>query len=183
MIHVIRADARHFTDFGWLQTYWRSTAMLKSFFPSCPGGRTGTALFMLRAFVGIAFLFHGSGKIGDIPAFAAEFNMPIVVAVAAAYAQFIGGVLMIVGVLTPLASLALAATMAVATFELIKRGEPFVSPHGHSWEAAAFYLIASLAVALLGPGLCSLDALLFGRRPIAVDRAQVSTARSSPHQA
>ena len=22
MIHVIRADARHFTDFGWLKTYW-----------------------------------------------------------------------------------------------------------------------------------------------------------------
>jgi len=22
MIHVIRADDRHFTNFGWLQTYW-----------------------------------------------------------------------------------------------------------------------------------------------------------------
>jgi len=22
MIHVIRADERHFTDFGWLKTYW-----------------------------------------------------------------------------------------------------------------------------------------------------------------
>jgi hypothetical protein len=65
---------------------------------------------------------------------------------------------------------------AVATFNLITRGETFVSPHGHSWEASSFYLIASLAVALLGPGFFSLDALLFRRRSVAVDRAQTSNA-------
>jgi uncharacterized membrane protein YphA (DoxX/SURF4 family) len=40
--------------------------MLKILFPSFPGGRAGTALLILRAFVGIAFLFHGYGKIVDI---------------------------------------------------------------------------------------------------------------------
>ena len=150
--------------------------LLRIIFPSFPGGRAGAALLMLRAFVGVAFLFHGYGKIVDIPAFAAEFGMPPAVASAAAYAQFIGGLLMIVGLLTPLGSSAIAATMAAATSVLIARGERFVDPHGHSWEAASFYLVASLAVSLLGPGLFSLDAMLFGRKFFAVGRPPVSNA-------
>jgi putative oxidoreductase len=138
--------------------------MLKLIYATFPGGRAGAALLLLRSFVGVAFLFHGHGKMTDVHGFAAEFGMPLPVAAAAAYTQFIGGVLMILGAATPLAALALAATMAVATFELVGRGEPFVNPHGHSWEAAAFYLVAASAVALLGPGRFSLDALLFGRR-------------------
>jgi putative oxidoreductase len=142
--------------------------MLRILFPSFPAGRAGTALFILRVFVGIAFLFHGYGKIVDITAFAAEFDMPVVAAAAAAYTQFVSGVLMIFGLLTPLASAALATTMAVATFSLIERGETVVSPHGHSWEASSFYLIATLAVLLLGPGRMSVDALLFGRSAASV---------------
>ena len=150
--------------------------MLKILFPSFPGGRVGTALLILRVFIGTAFLFHGYGKIVDVHAFAAEFNMPIVVAGAAAYTQFACGVLLIIGLLTPLASLALASTMAAATFVLIGRGEIFVNPHGHSWEASSFYLIASLAVVLLGPGLCSLDALLYDRSAPFPDRVRLSNS-------
>jgi len=132
-------------------------------FSALPGGRAGAALFLLRVFVGIAFVFHGYGKVVNIPAFAAEFNLPSPLAVMAAYVQLLAGVLMIAGFLTPLASVCLAATMAVATVKLIRRGEPFVDPHGHSWEASSFYLIAVLAIALLGPGSFSVDALLFAR--------------------
>lgn len=138
--------------------------MLKLIFPSFPGGRAGAALLLLRVFVGIAFLFHGYGKMVDVPAFAAEFGLASPVAAAAAYTQFVCGLLLIPGALTPPAGAALAATMAAATFELIGRGEPFVNPHGHSWEAASFYLVAASAVALLGPGRFSLDALLVGRK-------------------
>jgi len=153
--------------------------MLRHIFPAFPGGRAGAALLLLRCFVGIAFLFHGYGKMVDIPGFAAEFGIPLPVAAAAAYTQFIGGALMILGALTPLAGLALGATMAVATFELIGRGEPFVSPHGHSWEAAAFYLVAASAVTLLGPGRFSLDALVFGRRAPAADELRRGDRRLS----
>jgi putative oxidoreductase len=138
--------------------------MLKLIYATFPGGRGGAALLLLRSFIGVAFLFHGYGKMIDVHGFAAEFGIPLPVAAAAAYTQFIGGVLMILGAATPLAAAALAATMAVATFELIGRGEPFVNPHGHSWEAAAFYLVAASAMALLGPGRFSVDALLLGRR-------------------
>lgn len=137
--------------------------MFTDIFSSFPAGGAGAAaLLILRVFVGVAFLFHGYGKIVDVPAFASEFGMPSAVAAFAAYTQFVGGLLLIVGLLTPLAGSAVAATMAVATFVLIRRGEPFIAPHGHSWEASSFYLVASVAVSLLGPGLISFDALLFG---------------------
>ena len=137
-------------------------------FPMFPAGREGTALFLLRVFIGIAFLFHGFGKVKDLSAFATEFQLPFGIAAMAAYVQFFGAFLMIIGLLTPLVSMSLAGTMAVATFTLIAKGESFVDPHAHTWEASSFYLVTCLAVALLGPGIFSTDALLFcllsGRR-------------------
>ncbi|MCI0422825.1 MAG: DoxX family protein [Acidobacteria bacterium] len=115
--------------------------MIERVFPSFPSGRRGIALLLLRVFVGIAFLFHGYGKVVDIAGFAAEFGMPYLIAAAAACVQFGAGLLLILGLVTPLAGLALAGTMPVATSQLIARGEPFVSPHGHSWEASSFYLV------------------------------------------
>jgi uncharacterized membrane protein YphA (DoxX/SURF4 family) len=67
-----------------------------------------------------------------------------------------------IGLLTPLASIAIASSMTAAVLKLIGRGERFVNPEGHSWEAAAFYLVACTSLALLGPGAYSLDRLLFG---------------------
>ena len=136
--------------------------MIEMMFPSFLSGRPGIALLLLRLFVGIAFLFHGYGKIVDIAGFAAEFGMPYLIAAAAAYVQFGSGLLLIPGLLTPVAGLALAGTMAVATSQLMGRGEPFVSAHGHSWEASSFYFVSSAALILLGPGLYSVDWLLFG---------------------
>jgi putative oxidoreductase len=138
--------------------------MIEIVFPSFLSGRRGIALLLLRLFVGVAFLFHGYGKIVDIAGFAAEFGMPHLIAIAAAYVQFGAGLLLVLGLLTPVAGLALARTMAVATSQLMGRGEPFVSPHGHSWEASSFYLVSNIALILLGPGLYSFDWLLFGRK-------------------
>ena len=77
--------------------------------------------------------------------------------------QLIGGILLILGVLSPLAALGIAGTMITATIFLINRGEPFINPAGHSWENAAFYLAAGLCLALSGAGPWSVDAWLFGR--------------------
>ena len=139
--------------------------MIERMFPSFPSGRGGIALLLLRVFIGIAFLFHGYRKVVDIAGFATEFGMPHCIAAAAASVQFGAGLLLILGLVTPLASLALAGTMAVATSQLIARGEPFVSPHGHSWEASSFYLVLNVALILLGPGSYSIDWLLVGRKP------------------
>ena len=124
--------------------------------------RLALALLILRCFVGIAFIQHGSGKLMHPSEFAAEFGIPVWLGLATMLTQFIGGILLVIGALTPLAALGIAGTMITATIFLIDRGEPFINPAGHSWENSAFYLIAGICVALGGAGPWSLDAWLFG---------------------
>jgi putative oxidoreductase len=117
---------------------------------------------LLRTFVGTAFVLHSFLKTPDLPAFARKFKIPVYMAAAAAYTQLVGGFMLILGLLTPLAGIAIAVTMAVAVSKLINRGEKFLDPEGHSWESAGFYLVAAIVIVLLGPGAYSLDRLLFG---------------------
>ena len=139
-------------------------AVLSLLAPAIVATRPSVALLLLRMFVGVAFLFHGSGKAVDLTGFAAEFDIPLALAAAAAYTQMIGGLLLIAGQCTPVAAAALASTMAVAMMELIARGEPFVNPAGHSWEAPAFYLVVNVLLITMGPGRWSVDAIAFGQR-------------------
>jgi putative oxidoreductase len=133
-------------------------------FPQVLDRRVGLALLLLRLFVGIAFIQHGTGKLMHPSEFAAEFSIPVWLGLATMLTQFIGGILLIIGALTPLAALGIAGTMLTATIFLIQRGEPFINPAGHSWENSAFYLMAGVCLALSGAGRWSLDARLFGHR-------------------
>lgn len=133
--------------------------ILSILYPDFAGGRQAVALLLVRCLVGIAFVLHGTGKASDIAAFAEEFQLPLTMAYAATWSQCAAGIMLLTGLLSPLASFTLASTMFVASTKLIGRGEPFVSPHGHSWEASGFYLAANLALLLLGPGRYALDAM------------------------
>jgi putative oxidoreductase len=133
------------------------------FAPPRVAGRVSVALLLLRLFVGSAFWLHGSGKATDLAAFAADFHIPIALAAAAAYTQVIGALLLLAGVFTPVAALGVGSTMAVAVVQLIARGERFVNPGAHSWEASGFYLMASCVLILIGPGRWSIDAILWTR--------------------
>jgi putative oxidoreductase len=151
--------------------------LLRAWTPLHRTPRLDLALLMLRVFIGVAFWFHGSGKVVDVAAFAAEFQIPPLLAMVAAYTQVAGALLLIAGLLTPAAALALAATMGVAMMQLITRGERFVDPGGHSWEAAAFYFVANVVLVLAGPGRWSIDAALSrwprAQRSITGDRTAV----------
>jgi putative oxidoreductase len=131
--------------------------------PTGADGRIALALLILRLFVGVAFIQHGSGKLTHPSEFAAEFGIPVWLPFVTLFAQLTSGILIIVGALTPLAALAIAGTMVTATRFLIQRGEPFINPVGHSWENSAFYLIAGIFLVLSGAGSWSLDAWLFGQ--------------------
>jgi putative oxidoreductase len=125
--------------------------------------RIGAALLLLRVFVGIAFMQHGTGKLMHPSEFAAEFGIPVWLGLATMLTPLIGGIMLILGAFTPLAALGIGGTMITATIFLIQRGEPFINPAGHSWENSAFYLTAGICLALSGGGPWSLDAWLFGR--------------------
>lgn len=125
-------------------------------------------LLVLRLVVGAAFILHGWGKIkAPTHWMPAEAPVPGVMQAAAAVSEFGGGIALVLGLLTPLACLGLAATMGFAiTMVHMKMGHPFVDPNGGpSYELAAAYLAAVILLILTGPGRFSLDAVLFGRRP------------------
>lgn len=125
------------------------------------------ALLLVRVVAGLAFMLHGSGKITNPFGWMGPDGFaPAPLQGLAALAEFGGGLAWILGLLTPLASLGIACTMAVAfSFHAFLRGDPFV-PAGleASYELAAVYLCIALLLLALGPGRVSLDRLLFGRR-------------------
>jgi putative oxidoreductase len=147
-------------------------------FPVVSNPRVGLAILLLRLFVGIAFIQHGSGKLLHPSEFVAEFGIPVWLGLAAMLIQLIGGILLIIGALTPLGALGIAGTMIPATFFLLQRGEPFINPGGHSWENSAFYTIAGICLALTGAGPCSVDAWLFGRQRSTMATGASRVARS-----
>jgi putative oxidoreductase len=132
--------------------------MLRRLFSDFYGGRMGVALLLLRTVVGLAFVFHGLPKVRDVAGFATHLNLPHWLAALAAYAEVVGGALLVLGLLTPLVALTLAIQMLVALFKVhVAAGHPFVATGGPSFELALVYLCVMVAFLLVGPGLYSLD--------------------------
>jgi Predicted membrane protein len=127
------------------------------------------ALFLIRLISGAAFVFHGWGKIqtpfGWNPPESPIF-IPVFFQFLAAISEFGGGIGWILGLLTPVASLGIGCTMAVAVYlHSMVTKDPFVSmTGGSSYEPALVYLGISLLFLALGPGKFSLDNKVFGER-------------------
>ena len=124
------------------------------------------ALLLIRVVAGLAFTMHGWGKMQNPFGWMGPDGFaPGIFQALAAISEFCGGLAWIVGLLTPLASLGILSTMAVAfSYHAFMRGDPFVSmTGGPSSELAALYFSVALLLMATGPGRVSLDRKLFGR--------------------
>ena len=120
-------------------------------------------LLLVRLVMGVAFLFHGWGKIQNpFGWMGPEASVPGIFQALAALSEFGGGIALILGLLTCLASLGLAFTMLVAVYtHMVVMGDPFVSQGGGSYELAAIYFVLSILFISMGPGGFSIDRKIF----------------------
>ncbi len=72
--------------------------------------------------------------------------------------EFAGGLLFAIGLLTPLAAIALTASMLMAMLKFHWSNGFWNAKHGY--EYPLILLVASLAVGLIGPGSYAIDALI-----------------------
>ena len=125
-------------------------------------------LLALRLVVGAAFIVHGWPKIQNPMHWMGDKVSPIL-QLAAAIAEFGGGIALILGFLTPIAAGLLAIDMAFALILVhLPQHQPFVGGGpGGSFELPLVYLAIMIALLGTGPGAYSLDAAVFGRGPVA----------------
>lgn len=152
--------------------------LLSNLYTGFPAGIEGVALLLLRVGTGVLFMLHGYPKLTHLRIWASSLKMPVFLCSLSALSMFAGGVCLILGLLTALAGIAIFVSMAFAAYLEITQGLPFVArdpyliPQGQyegpkgkgeppSWEKAFMYCLMLIAIAVLGPGAFSLDALLF----------------------
>jgi putative oxidoreductase len=125
---------------------------------------TSIGLTALRIVLGVVFIAHGAQKFAQgIPNVVQGFSgmgVPLaeVAAPLVAGLELVGGILLVLGVATRVVGVLLAVDMVVAGF-LAHGTAGFYSQDG-GFEYVLVLAVASLAVALTGPGRFSLDALV-----------------------
>src|SRR3979411_2933576 len=126
-------------------------------------------LLIIRLVVGLTVAAHGAQKLFGWfggPGIAGLSSMLSQLgirperpwAVIAGLAEFVGGLLVAFGLMTPLAALAVSGRMLVATLT-VHAGKGFWNMNG-GIEFPLIILAAMVAIALTGPGVLSLDHLL-----------------------
>lgn len=133
-------------------------------YPPFVTGRGTVGLLLLRLVAGLAFMFHGWGKIQNpFGWMGPDSGIPGMLQALAALSEFGGGLAWILGLPTPLASFGILCTMTVALGYHVSSGGSFVGGEG-SYEPALVYLVVALLLILIGPGAFSLDVQVFGKR-------------------
>jgi len=138
--------------------------MLKKLFaPGKNSGMVNLGLLVLRVWIGSTmFLNHGIDKLRHFSDLAPHFPDPFGIGHAASlglsvFAEFFASLLLIFGLVSRFAALALTINMSVAFFIVLKH-----SLNGNG-ELAFMYLMAYVTLLLAGPGRFSMDKALFAR--------------------
>ncbi|WP_026928422.1 DoxX family protein [Granulicoccus phenolivorans] len=126
------------------------------------------ALLVLRVGIGIVFVAHGynhffgGGRLSGTARWFESLGMRPgrLHAWVASLAELGGGILLIVGFLTPLAAAAVVGTMSVALVTNHRKNGFFIFRPGEGYEYVLTLVLMGLAISGLGAGAWSVDGLL-----------------------
>ena len=110
----------------------------------------------MRTAIGVIFIVHGFGKFGN-PGFGgwiSSMGIPAEMQIPIALAEFIPGILLIIGVLTRISASLISIVMLGAIF-LVKGASSLTGEHGYEFDL--ILLAACLVVIVAGPGRVSLS--------------------------
>ena len=127
-------------------------------------------LFIIRLIIGVLFIGHGAQKLfgwfgghglKGTAGWLESMNMKpsMLMAVMAGLSELVGGILFVLGLLTPLAGLLIAATMVVAIAKVHGANGLWSTSNGYEYNLTI--LAVAIGIALAGPGQFALDAIIF----------------------
>lgn len=129
------------------------------------------AALLIRLFIGICFIIHGLGKLGLVGSgnmtgfegWLKSLGVPFAKLQArlAMIFEVVGGVLMTIGLFTRVGALLCFFTMIVAAFIGHKGGGYLITNNPPGNEYAINLAVILVVLVLIGPGIYSLDFLLF----------------------
>jgi len=115
------------------------------------------ALLLIRLSLGATFIFHGWMKVSDIDSTITMFStmgIGTMLTYIAAYTEFLGGIAILVGIITRFASIGLSILMIVAISIIhFKNGFNMMN---QGYEYQLLILVTTIAIGLMGPGKYSL---------------------------
>jgi putative oxidoreductase len=132
------------------------------------------ALLVIRLMLGWTFVFHGCQKIFGIwggtglEGFAyflsqlslPKFLPPMVWACLAAFGELLGGISILLGLLARLGAIPIMVSMFVAIAQ-VHSNQGYSPPNGYEFNLNLVAMAAAILIA--GPGMISVDALIFKR--------------------
>lgn len=127
-------------------------------------------LLIIRLVVGLLFVGHGAQKLfgwfggyglkGTGGWFESIGMKPgVTVALFAGLAELIGGILFVLGLLTPLAAIMIAGTMVMAIAKVHAQNGLWSTSNGYEYNLTL--IAVAIGIALIGPGKYALDVFLF----------------------
>lgn len=120
------------------------------------------AMLVLRVGIGLVIIAHGANHARSLGGTASWFERvgfknARLQASMSAWVEIGVGVLLVIGLLTPLASAGLVATMFVAFWAIHRHNGFFIFRPGEGWEYVGTLALAGLAVGIAGAGRASVD--------------------------
>ncbi len=152
--------------------------LLSALYPEFVEGAQGYMLLTFRTVIGLLFILHGLPKLKNLKTWSEALGAPLPLCFLSAGFMEVGGVGLMLGLLTPFASASILVSMLYALLLELIKGDPLIAPDPYelgdyyegpdgrkgeppSLEKALVFSLMLTMIIVFGPGAYSLDALLF----------------------